>query len=388
MSWREAPLSRALATAIAAIGLATGKVPRAVRRQLRYHSFRQFCVFNIEAIAEKCARFRSCLDRAGLAELVRERARVSGKDVSELSVAVKASFMLGYNERDRSPIVDPELLDSLAQYLAECGVGDVAVVEAPNLYDRFYRHRSVLEVARYLGIGSEQYRLIDAGDEQLPHSFVRGMGQATIAMTWQEADLRISFAKMRSHAIEMAYLTVANLESLGGRSDEYIFADRQADRDSALMTVMSDFPPHFALIDAYALAADGLMGIMGCPRPKSPMRFYAGRDAIAVDIVASRHMAVHDPCAFRSSARLATGSAIRPPTSSSRATTLLSRIGAAPTPARCRRCSVSLPRQSTSSAVAAALCSCPTSTKRPFRRFSARASFCGSRGEQARLSCG
>jgi uncharacterized protein (DUF362 family) len=124
------------------------------------------------------------------------------------------------------------------------------------------------------------------------------MGQTSVGRTWQEADYRISFSKMRSHPIEMAYLSVANLEGLGGRCEEYIFSDRQAHRDAALMTVMSDFPPHFALIDAYDLAADGLVGTMGCPRPKRPRRLYAGADAIAVDLTAARHMGVVEPARF------------------------------------------------------------------------------------------
>ena len=47
--WREAPLSLALATVIVVVGLATGKVSRAVRKQLRFHPFREFCEFNVDA---------------------------------------------------------------------------------------------------------------------------------------------------------------------------------------------------------------------------------------------------------------------------------------------------------------------------------------------------
>jgi hypothetical protein len=54
---------------------------------------------------------------------------------------------------------------------------------------------------------------------------------------------------------------------------------------------------HFALLDAYEEAADGLVGVMGCPDPKSPRRIYAGADAVAVDIVAARHAGVVDPTA-------------------------------------------------------------------------------------------
>jgi uncharacterized protein (DUF362 family) len=398
--WGEAPFSRLLATVLALVGLATGKVSRAVRKQLRYHPFRDFCLFNVEAertaalafrrLAEiadlddklaaegrafrrmeedemrhvrifeafagaltpadelapgttpeslaaaigevgevflpralrshliednplggggrvvvregapgdKRAELRRTLDEAGLRAVLEERARRAGKEIPALKVAIKASFMLGYNRRDRSVITDPELLAELAAALRDMGVEDVAVVEAPNIYDRFYRGRSVSEVASYFGIEEGPFRIVDVADEQSPHSFVRGMGQYSIGRTWQEADVRISFAKMRSHPIEMAYLTVANLEGLGGRCDDYLFAERQAQRDTALMTVMSDFPPHFALLDAYDLAADGLVGMMGCPRPKSPRRLYAGADAIAVDVVAARHMGVAEPTSF------------------------------------------------------------------------------------------
>lgn len=399
--WREAPFSRALATLIAWAGLATGKVSRAVRKQLRYHSFRDFCLFNIEAertaalawarlaeiasadaaraaeahafrrmqadeerharifeafaealapsdelapghteaslaaaigdvgevflprdlrrrlvdgnplgsggrvvvtrggtSSDKRALFRRTLEQAGLPAILEERARAEGKPVASLSVAIKPTFMLAYHRRDLSIVTDPELLAELARWLRERGVTDIAVVEAPNIYDRFYRRRSVAEVARYVGLEEGLFRIVDAGDEQEPHSYVRGMGQYSIGRTWQGADLRISFAKMRSHPIEMAYLSVANVESLGARTDEYLFTDRQAHRDTALMTVMSDFPPHFALVDAFDLAADGLVGMMGCPRPKTPRRLYAGADAIAVDIVAARHMGVEAPQSF------------------------------------------------------------------------------------------
>ncbi len=34
---------------------------------------------------------------------------------------------------------------------------------------------------------------------------------------------------------------------------------------------------------------------MGCPRPRSPHRLYAGADALAVDLVAARHLGLRDP---------------------------------------------------------------------------------------------
>ena len=61
------------------------------------------------------------------------------------------------------------------------------------------------------------------------------------------------------------------------------------------MMLLDDFPPHFALLDAYDSAADGLVGVMGCPRPPGRAGSTPARDALAVDMVAARHLGVRDP---------------------------------------------------------------------------------------------
>jgi len=239
--------------------------------------------------------FQQLLRESKLAERIRDRAVEAGRPVKELKVAIKPTFMLGYDRSDTSIITDPPLLDALARYLREAGCDDIAVVESRNIYDRFFHARTVREVATYFGIHSPYYRLVDGSEEQVPHSYFRGFAQYSVARTWKEADFRISFGKMRSHPVELAYLTVGNVEWMGGRCDEFIFAERQAHRETAIMMLLDEFPPHFAILDAYESAADGLVGVMGCPRPKRPLRFYAGADPLAVDIVAARHMGVRDP---------------------------------------------------------------------------------------------
>lgn len=254
-------------------------------------------VWSVEGkgLAEKLSRFRKLLDQSELARRLRSRSEQSGKSLEDLKIAIKPTFMLGYDRRDTSIITDPELLDALAGYLREMGCRDVAVIEARNIYDQLFHSRTVREVASYFGINSPKYRLVDGSEEQVPHSYFRGMAQYSVARTWKDADFRISFGKMRSHPVELAYLTVGNVEWMGGRCDEFIFAERQAQRETAIMMLLDEFPPHFAILDGYESAADGLVGVMGCPRPKRPLRFYAGPDALAVDMVAARHMHMRDP---------------------------------------------------------------------------------------------
>jgi uncharacterized protein (DUF362 family) len=244
---------------------------------------------------EKLPFFRHLLDETRLPEQIAHRAQALGKSTRDLRIAIKASFMLGYQRKDRSVITDPELVDALARYLQEQGCREIAVVEARNLYDRFYAHRMVHDVAAYFGFVSPAYQVVDLSEEQVPHAYDRGLAQYTAGRTWQEADFRINFGKMRSHASEQVYLTVGALDGLGARVEEFLFVERQAHRDTAIMMLLSDFPPHFALLDAYDSAADGLLGMMGCPRPPAPRRLYASTDALALDMVAARHMGLRDP---------------------------------------------------------------------------------------------
>jgi uncharacterized protein (DUF362 family) len=243
----------------------------------------------------KREQFRRLLDEAGLEGRLRDRERALGRPAGSLRVAIKPTFMLGYHRKDRSVVTDPDLLVELADRLHALGCADVAVVEAPNIYDRFYANRGVDEVARYLGLGSPSYRLVDLSTEQVPHTYRRGLAQGTVGRTWKEADFRISFAKMRSHPVELAYLSVGNVEWIGARCDEFLFPERQAERETAVMMLLDAFPPHFALVEGYDAAADGLVGVMGCPRPPAPRRLYAAPDALALDMVAARHMGVRDP---------------------------------------------------------------------------------------------
>jgi len=396
MSWREAPLSRAFSTMTLWGGLLTGTAPPSVRQHLRYHSFRDFCAFNVdaektaalswerlaalgrqarieagsvelfervhedevqheklfalladsltaddrlseglsaEALAgrigtihpgfvpwnQRTAEARhvlgsggrvsvseggaSCeegltraLDEAGLGPLLEARAKALGKQVAELRVAVKTSFMLGVHRGDPSMIVAPEALAALVQALRSQGVTNVAVLEAPTGYDRFYQRRTVAEVARYFGFQGD-YRLVDAGSDQVPANFPRGMVPATISATWRDADVRIVLGKLRSHPVQMAMLGLSALEGLGMRADAFHFAERPASPEIAVVTLAHEYPPHFSVLDAWSGLPDGLAGMLGAKRTLAPGRWYAGADALAVDLVAARHVGISDPYA-------------------------------------------------------------------------------------------
>jgi hypothetical protein len=240
---------------------------------------------------DKRSSLRQVLDRAGLPELIASRASTG----VPLRAAVKTAFMLGYDRRDRSTLVDPILVDELARYLAEHGVGDVAVLEAPTLYDGFYAHRSVAEVAKYFGFDSPAYRVVDCSQDQVPFEYLRGTAQSCISRTWSTADVRLVLAKLRTNPSELGHLCLSSLEGLGERQDRYVFSDRQLHYRMATMMVVDAFEPDLGVVDAYDDAAQGPFGVMGCRHPVSPHRVYAGADALSVDTVVLRDMGVPDP---------------------------------------------------------------------------------------------
>jgi len=235
------------------------------------------------------ALFRQTLRDSGLAEQLVARAAVLGKPVSQLRVVLKPAFMMGYHRRDLSPIIEPRLIIELARFLHEQGCPKITVIEGRNIYSDFFHNREVAEVARYFGIESPHFDLVDASLDQVEHNYPRGLGIGTISRGWRDADFRISFGKLRSHASEQLLGTVANLEGIGMRWDHFIFLERHAAYATVNMMILDDLPPNFALLDAFSKTPDGLVGVMGRPWAPSPRRFYAGVDALAVDVVAGRH---------------------------------------------------------------------------------------------------
>jgi uncharacterized protein (DUF362 family) len=191
--------------------------------------------------------------------------------------------MLGYHRSDRSNVVDPHVVEGVARYCRRHGATDVAVLEAPTVYERFFARRSVVEVAAYFGYESRHYRLVDVSTDQVPYEYERGVAQATISSTWSDADVRIVLPKLRTDPTEVAHLSLSTLEGMDGRPAENIHAGRRISCWNATMMLLDAAPPDFAVVDAWGPIADGPFGVMGCDDPAFAYRIYAGADALAVD---------------------------------------------------------------------------------------------------------
>jgi len=217
---------------------------------------------------------RQVLDRAGLGTLVADQ---GGR------VAIRTSFMLGYDRRDRSNVVSPAVLHEVAAYVIDHGASDVAVIEAPTVYGRYFAHRSVGEVAAYFGYTSPLYRIVDADADQRPFSYQRGLQQNSVSGTWIDADVRVVLAKLRTDPTEFGHLCLSSLEGMSSEIADTFYTAKEVDFRSATMMLLDVAPPDLAVVDAWGPLADGPLGVMGCHDPALAWRVYAGRDALSVD---------------------------------------------------------------------------------------------------------
>jgi hypothetical protein len=121
------------------------------------------------------------------------------------------------------------------------------------------------------------------------------MGLYDIGRSWKEADVRISFAKLKTHVNATASLTIRNLSTLIPQKGDYLFTGRLTQIETVMMSILHDLPPHYGIIDGYEFAADGMMGFIADPTPKHPYLILAGADVMCVDYVAIALMGERDP---------------------------------------------------------------------------------------------
>jgi uncharacterized protein (DUF362 family) len=235
------------------------------------------------------------LDGTGFDSIVNAKCAASGQSRDQFLVAVKPNFMFAYSRLDPSTYTDPELVHHLIRRLRAQGYTNLKVVEAQSTYGQFFDHRSVQDVAQYLGYdGSAGYEVVDMtldADEQRdlgPH-----LGVHPVSRIWRQAGFRISFAKNKTHAY--AYYTLTLKCIYGALPLPNKFKEYHCTRGIYQTTIeyLAAFPVDYGLIDGY-LSADGPFGIFADPRPNPTKTVIGGADLVAVDWVGATKMGI-DP---------------------------------------------------------------------------------------------
>ena len=224
----------------------------------------------------------------GRDDAIAEAVKLLG-DVSGLSVAIQASWMMGYSSDDRSSVVDPRLIEVIVGLLTDRGAGPIVLLDGENLYSSIFHNRSVEEVAKHFGLDGLGCPVLDGTSDVVPLTQSIVLGPAEVSRAWVEADVRLSVVRLRSHPTEHLHASTANLESLVPGHSENVFYRRRYDHSVAALAVAAEAPPHLAIIDAWQDCPDGLFGLMAGSHVVHPGRLYASTDALACDLIALKH---------------------------------------------------------------------------------------------------
>ena len=190
-------------------------------------------------------------------EAVREK---SDKSKEDFLIVLKPNFMMTIRIED-PPLVytDPTLVERWIGKMGEAGFTNIRVVEAQNVYNLWYRNRSVNHVARVIGLNSEGYQVRDLTNEQFPYSYGGDLGDHFVGESWRDADFRISFAKNKTHDVSRCTLVIKNTYGCLPARDKFKEYHQKREVDTATVQALKHFPVHFSAIDA-SWSLDGPLG--------------------------------------------------------------------------------------------------------------------------------
>ncbi len=243
---------------------------------------------------DKLAALDAVLAATGFDAVVQGRARELGVDLAALRVVIKPNFMFMYSLNDPSTYTDPELVLHLVDRLRALGCRDVKIIEAQSAYGNYFEGREVRNVAEYIGyqLDDPRYQVVDLTTEMVPFDYGHRLGHHFVGPTWRDAQLRLSFAKNKTHT--WAYYTLSLKNTYGCLPMQNKLREYHHDREIYYPTTdaLRHFPLHFCLIDA-SLSADGQFGIFADTHPNKTETIIGGRDPIAVDWVAASKMGLN-----------------------------------------------------------------------------------------------
>jgi uncharacterized protein (DUF362 family) len=225
------------------------------------------------------------LNDSGFDEVLEKRFKESGKSKEDFSVVIKPNFMYMHSKKDHSTFTDPVLVEALVDRIYDKGYRNISLVEAQSTLGNYYKNREVLKVARYIGYStSKNYRIVDLTEEMVPYDYGGRFG---------DADIRISFAKNKTHVFCHYTLTIKNIYGTLPMQNKLKEYHTKREYDWPTIESMKHFPVHFGIIDAI-YSADGQFGVIVDPTPVHTKTMIAGENLIAVDWVGATKMGL-DP---------------------------------------------------------------------------------------------
>ena len=241
----------------------------------------------------RLATLEKTIEDAKLKEELTVKAGALNKPISDLEVVIKLTITMGYTHQDVSPIIDKDSIENLIEILRKLGIEKIKLLDVQSIYAKFYDNRTIGQIAKYFNYPDVE--IIDATSDLVAHEYDRGIGVYHLSETWKNAEFRICLGKLRSHPTEIAMMSVANLEWLVGNIEDFVFIDKIVDRSATTMVLLDEYPPDFSVVDAYRNIPDGLVGVMGGKNVIHPLRYYASKDCVSLDLAILKHLTIANP---------------------------------------------------------------------------------------------
>ena len=267
---------------------------------------------------DKHRAFDQMLEQSRFFETLEAVRAQSGKAKDDFLIAMKPNFMMTIKIED-PPLVytDPQLVEHWLGKLRDAGYTRLRVVEAQNVYNLWYRNRSVNHVARVIGLNSDGYAVHDLTNEQFPYDYGGVLGDHFVGESWRDADFRISFAKNKTPDVSRCTLVIKNTYGCLPAVDKFKEYHTKREVDSSTVQALKHFPVHFAAIDAtwsldgplgykegFDVVKDAAGNVIREGNVHQTNTVIGGRDLLAVENVGMKKMGL-DPAADKRFYKLA-----------------------------------------------------------------------------------
>jgi len=224
-----------------------------------------------------------------LAHIVRRRKRSR----AELRVTIAAD--MSFYEANSPTGVDPALVEHLVDLFHGHGFTNVCVAGAVAEESQWYENREPFALADLVG-----YKYVTpAGVAYAVESFSDNLGRAAfpktsvlsgspLSKTWTAADVRINFAKNKTHEAYYYALALYNMLGILPARDRRLHYSLRLTPSDVAGDLLAAFPPHLNIIDA--LVSSQGTGLLAKPIPVQTSAIIAGTSTLLVDWIAALKM--------------------------------------------------------------------------------------------------
>jgi uncharacterized protein (DUF362 family) len=240
---------------------------------------------------DKFTSFKELIKLSKFDDVILQEFKNSKKKKSDFKIAIKPNMMVFVNPKSfKALVTDKDLVELLIDHIISLGFNDISICESRIDVGRMLKNHNVKFVAEHIGYKPDgKYKIADLTDESLRFKYVykNSKGKTKkwkdrVGKTWKEADLRITFAKCKTHENDWMTLGVKNVYGCFPRDNKVCTYHIKYEVKDVTARSLYNFPVHFSFIDAW-VGSDGFQGYK-IEHPQELKMILGGNNLITVDM--------------------------------------------------------------------------------------------------------